>query len=242
MMELLKKIHSFHLTDRLLSITLLGAEWVLWLLIFLSVISLALWIERGLYFYSSRSRALAWINDLRALGSLQGSKAQDALKLLNQKKGLEAVVVAALVSSSAQSEEEIQGILQVTKLKIRQQLERGLAYLGTLGSNAPFIGLFGTVLGVIKAFHDLSSQKTGPGQEGMQLVMASLGEALIATAVGLLVAIPAVIAFNIFNRRVKKMMTNLESNLQQLLPDVYRLLKTPVDHPNHSTTQKAKGA
>jgi biopolymer transport protein ExbB len=87
----------------------------------------------------------------------------------------------------------------------RQQLERGLTFLATIGSNAPFIGLFGTVLGIIQAFGELSSQ-----QSGSSSVMSAISEALIATAVGLLVAIPAVVAFNIFQRRIREILVPCE--------------------------------
>jgi len=87
----------------------------------------------------------------------------------------------------------------------RSQLERHLTLLATVGSNAPFIGLFGTVLGIIQAFGELSSQQGGTGS-----VMAAISEALIATAVGLLVAIPAVIAFNSFQKRVRDILTPCE--------------------------------
>jgi biopolymer transport protein ExbB len=86
------------------------------------------------------------------------------------------------------------------KGRARQEHERYLVVLGTLGNNAPFIGLFGTVLGVIGAFEDL---REGGGGDAVETVHGSLSEALVATAVGLLVAIPAVIAFNYFNRRVR---------------------------------------
>jgi biopolymer transport protein ExbB/TolQ len=83
----------------------------------------------------------------------------------------------------------------------RMDLERGLTVLATLGSNAPFIGLFGTVLGIIQAFGELSQN-----QNGTQSVMAAISEALVATAVGLLVAIPAVVAFNTFNKKVRDLL------------------------------------
>ena len=86
----------------------------------------------------------------------------------------------------------------------RQKLDQGLVVLGTLGNNAPFIGLFGTVIGIIKAFHDLASAPQG----GPSVVMSGISEALVATAVGLMVAIPAVIAYNTFQRIVKSHMAN----------------------------------
>ena len=80
------------------------------------------------------------------------------------------------------------------------KLERGLVFLGTLGNNAPFIGLFGTVLGIMRAFKDLAANTT----EGSAAVMAGIAEALVATAVGLLVALPAVAIFNAFQRSIKR--------------------------------------
>jgi biopolymer transport protein ExbB len=87
----------------------------------------------------------------------------------------------------------------------RMRLEKGLTLLATVGSNAPFIGLFGTVLGIIQAFGELSSQSGGTAS-----VMGAISEALIATAVGLLVAIPAVIAFNGFQKKVREILLPCE--------------------------------
>lgn len=87
----------------------------------------------------------------------------------------------------------------------RVRLERGFTVLATLGSNAPFIGLFGTVLGIIQAFGELAAQS-----RGTQAVMSGIAEALIATAVGLFVAIPAVVAYNAYSRRAKEILTECE--------------------------------
>jgi len=97
-----------------------------------------------------------------------------------------------------------------------QRLDRRLAFLGTLGNNAPFIGLFGTVLGIIRAFHDLSLDVKG----GANVVMSGVSEALIATAAGLFVAIPAVIAFNAFQRRVSKDVNRAQASADRLLATV----------------------
>lgn len=94
----------------------------------------------------------------------------------------------------------------------KEQLEKGLSVLGTLGATAPFIGLLGTVLGIIVSFGKLSQGGAG----GTDAVMFSLAEALILTAVGLVVAIPAVIAFNYFNRRSKNLLNELS-----VLKDLY---------------------
>src|SRR5262249_34272273 len=99
-----------------------------------------------------------------------------------------------------------EGAMEGAKARERLRFERHLAYLATLGSNAPFIGLFGTVLGIIKAFHDLAGNQAG----GPSAVMSGVSEALVATAIGLMVAIPAVVAFNYFNRRVRNKMTDVD--------------------------------
>ena len=95
----------------------------------------------------------------------------------------------------------------------RQVLDRGLVVLGTLGNNAPFIGLFGTVIGIIMAFKSLAVNTAG----GPSVVMAGISEALVATAVGLMVAIPAVIGYNTFNRIVKRHYANAEAVMKLVL-------------------------
>ena len=87
--------------------------------------------------------------------------------------------------------------MEAERIRVNLQLEKGLNFLGTLGSNAPFIGLFGTVLGIIHAFKDLAVETCGG-----PAVMAGIAEALVATAVGLLVAIPAVVMYNYFHSRL----------------------------------------
>jgi biopolymer transport protein ExbB len=105
----------------------------------------------------------------------------------------------------------------------RMRLERRLAYLGTLGNNAPFIGLFGTVIGVVQAFAALGRQDTATAAAeaaaGMapQEVMAAIAEALVATAVGLAVAIPAVATYNFFIRMMKATLSNTEVLTRVLL-------------------------
>ncbi len=186
-----------NLTLKLLSVALLGAEWVLWLLVALSVISFAVMFERLWYFTSTRVEFDPLLADLRErLGKRDIAGARSALET---KSAIEAQVIVAGLQAADRGAVAIGQAMVGAKARARLQLERNLAFLGTLGNNAPFVGLFGTVIGVIKAFHDLSSKK---GQ-GPEVVMGSLSEALIATAVGLLVAIPAVVGFNYFQRQVR---------------------------------------
>jgi biopolymer transport protein TolQ len=86
----------------------------------------------------------------------------------------------------------------------RPELEKRLNFLATVGSNAPFIGLLGTVFGIMDAFRSLAEQSE------IQTVLFGISQALIATATGLLVAIPAVIFYNFFQKRVKRIMQNLD--------------------------------
>ncbi|HVY41001.1 MAG TPA: MotA/TolQ/ExbB proton channel family protein [Polyangia bacterium] len=104
---------------------------------------------------------------------------------------------------------EMAAAIEGAKTRERLRLERRLPFLATLGSNAPFVGLFGTVLGIIKAFHDLAATQ-GTAGAGASTVMAGISEALVATAIGLLVAIPAVVAFNYFSRRVRVRMAEVD--------------------------------
>ena len=95
---------------------------------------------------------------------------------------------------------------------LQTHMQTGLAVLGTLGSTTPFIGLLGTILGIIVAFGELSM-----GGSGTNSIMFALAEALILTAVGLFVAIPAVIAFNFYNKKIKFIIGDLQTRLDELL-------------------------
>lgn len=202
------------LTERLLTVALLGAEWVLWLLIGLSVISVAIMIERFFFF---RSTAIPFDKVQSGLRKFLGERQIDqALKLINIKpQAIESQVIAAGLGRSSDGAASMSEAMVGAKARGKLRLQRNLAYLGTLGNNAPFIGLFGTVIGVIKAFHDLASKKgTGP-----EVVMGSLSEALIATAMGLLVAIPAVIAFNYYQGRVRERLAHADALAHDVLAE-----------------------
>jgi biopolymer transport protein ExbB len=134
------------------------------------------------------------------LAALRASGATAALKALGDVRSLDAAVARACLEHVAQGpaamEEHVAAVVESQRIRY----ERGLAFLGTLGSNAPFIGLFGTVLGIVRAFHDLARSNAALGT---QAVMAGIAEALVATAVGLLVALPAVATYNVLMRHVE---------------------------------------
>lgn len=181
--------------ERINRITDYGSAWVLWVLIIASVVALAIVIERLVLFLSSRDNVTRLRRELRAL--LERGDVDGARKRLDESPSFEATIArAGLDADGAPSaEERIQAEQQVARLA----LERNLGFLGTLGSNAPFVGLLGTVIGVVRAFDELSSA-TGQVTAGL---LSEIGEALIATAVGILVAIPAIAFFNLFQRAIK---------------------------------------
>lgn len=197
-----------NLTEKFLQFALLGAEWVLWLLVILSVISVYVMIERVLFFRSmdgDDARIRRGLFD--ALGDGDIAKAKSALK---GAEGPGARIVREMLASARQGSSAIRARMNAVLPSERIRLGKNLAFLGTLGANAPFVGLFGTVLGIIQAFKQLGDTGVQTG-ETSKVVMGGISEALVATAVGLIVAIPAVVAYNIFQRRVKKMLGEAES-------------------------------
>lgn len=191
---------------------MVGANWVLYLLIFISIISVGIIIERLLFYKSAMNGLQSFRTSLRE--SATAGKWDQALKISSERNkssetpDLESAMAEALIHHRDTKKSDIlTEIAQDHVLRARLQWEKNLAILATIGSNAPFLGLFGTVLGIIKAFHDLSQQTAA----GAQTVSSGISEALIATAVGILVAIPAVIAFNLFQRRVKAALAEAEA-------------------------------
>ena len=193
------------LTSHLLGATLSSAEWVLWLLAALSVLSLAVMLERLLFFRAQRLPRSDGLARRIAGGDLDA--ARQAAQAGN---GMEAQVLRAALAALPRGADTVEQVIAATLAEERPRYERGLSVLGTLGNNAPFLGLFGTVLGVIRAFHDLGAHPVR-GQAIQQTVMAGISEALVATAVGLAVAIPAVVAFNGFNRWLKTITARTEA-------------------------------
>jgi biopolymer transport protein ExbB len=124
-------------------------------------------------------------------------------------RSAEAAVVAAGLRSLARGPEAAEEAMASATALQRMRLERRLAFLGTLGNNAPFVGLLGTVIGIVQAFDSL--QSSGASGSANTAVMGAIAEALVATAIGLAVAIPAVAAFNYFNRRIKSTLGNAEA-------------------------------
>ncbi len=197
------------LTQLLLDFTLIGAEWILWILIGLSFLSIGVAIERAI-FYGRGSRAAP----LNLIAGLKAGDRGSALASLEGGRGFVATVIRAGIEHSEKGPEAVESILASEMARVRAEYDRYLAILATIGSNAPFIGLFGTCLGIIRAFADLAA---AGGTGGPEVVMAGISEALVATAVGLGVAIPAVILFNFFSRWQRRMSQQTTAASQALL-------------------------
>jgi len=192
-----------------------GAAWVLWFLFALSVASVAIMLERALAFRRTSGHVDALVPQLRRL--LRADDHEGAAHVLEASRSVEGRVVAAgLVEAdlgSAAAEEAMAAALGLE----RKRLEKRLLFLGTVGNNAPFVGLLGTVIGVVGAFEALGRPQAMTGAlvaanvMAPERVMSTIAEALVATAVGLVVAIPAVAVFNYFQGRVSAALADAET-------------------------------
>jgi biopolymer transport protein ExbB/TolQ len=188
----------------LMSLAVTGGDWVIWALAAASVAAVAAIYDR---FQLLRAEAAA-LAGLRAplLAALAEGDLDAARKALEARPGSASRALGEALDNLPRGPEAAAEHLAAALSDERRRLEKKLLLLGTLGNNAPFIGLFGTVLGVIKAFHDLATSGAGP-----EVVMAGLSEALVATAVGLLVALPCVFAFNFLQKRVRDLVGETEA-------------------------------
>lgn len=188
-----------------------GASWVMWVLVALSVVVVAIALERAIVLFLARDDIAALRRNLAsALGRGDLVAARGIVVASRSVEGrVLAAGLGALPRGAAAVEERLAGEAQLARLG----LERRLAIIGTVGSNAPFVGLLGTVIGIIRAFHALD---TSGGQMSTAL-MAEIGEALTATAIGLLVALPAVALFNFFQRQIAARIARAEALGREML-------------------------
>jgi len=184
-----------------------GGEWVIYLLIAASVWSVAVIIER--FWVITRQRRLAEAWEKKFVEILRASSRKEALARL-QPHTVDSGSAASRMAKELLDQGSHGSLSRDQQIEVRlgiekRYLEKRLLILGTLGNNAPFVGLLGTVLGVIRAFHDLASTAGGP-----EIVMQGLSEALIATAVGIVVAIPCVASYNYLRKRTKDLLSDLD--------------------------------
>ena len=200
------------LIERLERVALLGSAWVLYLLMALSLVSISIMIERWAYFRARRGDVFA-LGDA-VIDKLGKGDRKAAEELLVKSSTIEAAVLRGAFPWIEGGPAAVSEALEAAMGRKRRELEKGMTFLGTLGNNAPFVGLLGTVLGVIQAFHQLGD---GQNKAAMGNVMSGIAEALIATGVGLVVALPAVVAYNIFQGRIGEIEGNVATLGKQLL-------------------------
>jgi len=212
--------------ERLTAFAMLGAAWVMWLLIGLSVIGLGIVLERAYYYLASSDDFRRLRDDILPLikkGDLKGLRTR-----LERSRSFEAKVLTAGIDwADDGAEAAAEGMAGAQQLA-RINMERNLAFLGTVGNNAPFVGLLGTVIGIIRSFAELN-QSQGKLSDTL---MAEVGEALVSTAIGIVVALPAVAAFNFFQRLIKTRLSQSDSLTHELLAHLRGSGAKPTSSPS----------
>ncbi len=198
------------------------ARVVLIILLVMSIWSIAIMVERYLTFSAARNQSREFAPKVAA--SLKNQKIDEAISLSDKykKSHLAMVVNAGLQEFRAhQLSSEISGevidaskraLQRATAIKIAE-FRRGLSGLATIGSTAPFVGLFGTVFGIINAFVGMGTEASA----GISAVAAGIAEALVTTAVGLAVAVPAVWLFNYFTSKVDNFVVEMDNSSAELI-------------------------
>ena len=196
---------------------MLGAEWVMWLLLVMGVIALVMFLVRLFFLSKYRVDMETLLSSLQLdfVRAWQTDPAQSRIASLGvgNPESMELEVTSRVLSHWDSSEDVLDNLVQKTILENRQSYEKNIAYFGIVGSNAPFVGLLGTVIGVIISFKELGDNPKG----GLEVVGPGISEALVATAVGLLVAIPAVIMFNYLKGQIRARVQNAELVYRHLL-------------------------
>ncbi len=184
-----------------------------------SLVSTAFIVERFLFFRHAKFDTDGFMASLYQ--ALRESGLRQAVEMCKNYSAPVVTVVRSGLQNAKLGDRGLTELMEATAMKEKLKLEKYLNILGTMGNIAPFIGLLGTVVGIIRAFHDLSVSGSG----GPSVVAAGIAEALITTAAGLVVAIPSVVAYNYFQRRIGTIMVEIEAAMKMV--HVYLLLPKP---------------
>jgi biopolymer transport protein ExbB/TolQ len=197
------------------------AKIVVILLFAMSVISFGIMIDRALMYSAARKQSRVFVQQVA--GALKENKLDEAISLAerNKKSHIAKVVATGLsefqAASSQVSDEQVieasKRALERSIAIVHAEMKSGLSGLATIGSTAPFVGLFGTVVGIINAFKGISAQKA----TGLSAVAGGISEALVTTALGLLVAVPAVWAYNYFTNKVEAFDVEMDNSSMELI-------------------------
>jgi biopolymer transport protein ExbB/TolQ len=177
----------------------------MYILLFCSILSIAIFLERIIY-YRKRSKTKRAEFMMRAASALKTGDIKKAIEICKETLSPFSKVVYSGLQLYGHHKREISNAMEREITIETTKLERYTDIVGTIGNTAVYIGLFGTVLGIIRAFHDIAAAGAG----GMSIVIGGVAEALVCTATGLFVAIPAVIAFNYFTKKVGHFMDDME--------------------------------
>jgi biopolymer transport protein ExbB len=202
------------------------AKGVVVMLLLMSAISIGLAVERGLRYAVARNQSRAFVQQVTP--ALEEGKLDEAISIAvrNKKSPVASMVATGLVefqsapihASSTESIDAAERGLERSVATIHAELKRGLSGLATIGSTAPFVGLFGTVVGIMNAF-----RASGPAKAaGIQSVASGISEALVTTALGLLVAVPAVWSYNYFTTKVENFDVEMENSSMELVSNLVR--------------------
>ena len=198
------------------------ARTIVIILLIMSIWSLAVMIDRALYYSAARKQSREFAP--KVAGALKEGRLDEAIKVADRSKRshLAEVVTAGLTefrsfgSGGAITEEQIESskrALERSESIVHAKLKKGLGGLATIGSTAPFIGLLGTVMGILRAFNQIATSKS----QGIAAVAGGISEALVTTALGLFVAIPAVMAFNYFTNKVEAFDVEMDNSSSELV-------------------------
>jgi biopolymer transport protein ExbB/TolQ len=184
----------------------------MYILLFCSFLSVTILLERIIY-YRKRSKTKRAEFMTRIKRVLKSRDIGRAIEICKDTRAPFSNVVCSGLELYGHSEKEISNAMEREITVETTKLERYISIVGTIGNTAVYIGLFGTVLGIIRAFHDIAAAGAG----GMSIVIGGVAEALVCTATGLFVAIPAVIAFNYFTKKVEYFIDDMELCASELI-------------------------
>ena len=175
-----------------------------------SVLTFGFTIERAIYYWKRRGNPDALFSS--AMVALRSGSRDEAVRVCMSEPHPVGPISAEIIRTLDEPHDVAEERFHIVMSEQRLQLDRNLGFIGTMGNTAPLIGLLGTVWGIMRAFHDMAST----GSAGPSVVAAGVAEALFTTAAGLLVAVPAVMVYNHFVRRMGVMLTVAENHARTL--------------------------
>jgi biopolymer transport protein ExbB len=194
---------------------------VMGVLLFCSIMLIAYALERWVYFTrAGKFKDTYWVK-VKTLA--EQNKLNEAIMASKEEKGLfPQLIMVVLEQSSQLNRLDIEDTVTIYKQRIRDLLSRKMGLFGTMSFISPLLGLLGTVLGIIRAFHDLALSGSG----GPTIVAAGISEALITTVAGIVVAIPSAVVYNILTYKIRGKMTQIDTCTQELLILLFRKKRT----------------